>query len=286
MTTTIINWPEWQGGMNPDYKMGNQVLSTIVPEVSGAQWVDVPVTADADSAGGIDGGVQLTEQQSIVRDTLSKIQPQRIITLGGDCAVSEVPFDYLNGLYPDDFGVIWLDAHPDISTINDTHHLHEMVVADLLQVSDSIFAQQIQNPLQSQQVFFAGLQTAELRPMDQLVKHLGMAYAMPEQFINGQPIQDWLISNNIQHVAVHFDLDVLDPDDFRSILPARPHLDRNQFGAAVGSMALDQVISLLTTIGSQTDLVGLSISEHMPWDALNLHQGLSQLPIFNGGLHS
>lgn len=283
MTTMMINWPEWQGGMNPDYQMGNRVLNAIVPEVFDAQHVSVPVSTDADEQGGIEGGVQLVAQQKFVREALMKSQPQRVITLGGDCGVSEVPFDYLHGQYPDDFGVIWLDAHPDISTIRDTHHLHEMVVADLLHASDSEFAQQVQNPLRPAQVCFAGLQVAALRPMDQLVKTMGMATATPEQLSQGQPIQDWLTTHGIQHVAVHFDLDVLDPEDFRSILPAKPHFDQAQFGAAIGSMTLDQVMALLTEVSHQADLVGLSIAEHMPWDALNLHRGLNQLPIFNGG---
>ncbi|WP_125571007.1 arginase family protein [Lacticaseibacillus songhuajiangensis] len=286
MTTMMLNWPEWQGGMNPDYQMGNRVLRAIVPEILDALQVNVPVSPDANKKSGIDGGVQLANQQQFARDALVKNKPQRVITLGGDCAVSEVPFDYLNGRYPDDFGVIWLDAHPDISTISDTHHLHEMVVADLLHASNSEFAQQVQNPLRPAQVFFAGLTVAALRPMDQLVRDMGLATATPQQLRQGHPIQDWLVAHAIRHVALHFDLDVLDPDDFRSILPAKPHFDRAQFGAAIGSMTLDQVIALLTNVSHQADLVGLSIAEHMPWDALNLHRGLNQLPIFNGGRQS
>lgn len=90
-----------------------------------------------------------------------------------------------------------------------------------------------------------------------------------------------MVQNGIKHVAVHWDLDVLDPDDFKSILPAEPYLDRSQFGAAIGSMTLDQVIKLLTDVGTDADLVGLTIAEHMPWDAIRLRKGLSKLKIFS-----
>ena len=241
----------------------------------------VPISQTAESTGMVDGDQALLDQHTQVRAALANVQPNRVITLGGDCAVSAVPFDYLHGRYPDDFGVIWLDAHPDISTVKDSHHFHEMVVSNLLKVSGSGFDQDIEHPLQPNQVFFAGLIEADLRPMDRLVKDLGIAVATPEQLENGSPIKSWMAQNGIKHVAVHWDLDVLDPDDFKSILPAEPYLDRSQFGAAIGSMTLDQVIKLLTDVGTDADLVGLTIAEHMPWDAIRLRKGLSKLKIFS-----
>lgn len=280
-TTLQIDWPQWQGGMNPNYQIGNEVLSAIVPHQSKRQSVVVPVANQASPLAGIDGGKQLQGQMAFVRDKLTQLAPQRVITLGGDCSVSEVPFDYLHGRYPEDFGVIWLDAHPDISTIADSHHLHEMVVADLLQKSDSIFEKKVQRPFKASQFYFAGLQTTALRPMDQLVQTLNMNYATPKMLTQGRPVTDWLLANQVRHVAVHFDLDVLDPDDFHAILPAQPHLDRHRFGAAIGALQLAQVMRLLVQIGKTVDIVGLTLAEHMPWDAIRLQQGLAQLSIFN-----
>lgn len=280
-TTLQIDWPQWQGGMNPNYRIGNDVLSAIVPYQSKRQSVAVPVANQANALVGVAGGAQLQTQMTFVHDKLTQLAPQRVITLGGDCSVSEVPFDYLHGRYPDNFGVIWLDAHPDISTIADSHHLHEMVVADLLQKSGSVFAKKVQHPFRTNQVYFSGLQTTALRPMDQLVQTLNMNYATPKMLRQGTPVTDWLVAHQIQHVAIHFDLDVLDPDDFRSILPAQPHLDRRQFGAAIGALQLSQAIQLLVQIGNVADIVGLTLAEHMPWDAIRLQQGLSQLSIFN-----
>ena len=35
-------------------------------------------------------------------------QPEKIITLGGDCSSSQVPFDYLHGKYGDSVDIIWM----------------------------------------------------------------------------------------------------------------------------------------------------------------------------------
>ncbi len=42
------------------------------------------------------------------------------------------PFDYLHGIYKKT-GIIWIDAHPDVSTINDGYPMaHAMVLGSLM----------------------------------------------------------------------------------------------------------------------------------------------------------
>ncbi|NVY95934.1 arginase family protein [Lactobacillus sp. DCY120] len=229
-----LNWPQWQGGMDPNYQIGQEILAAIVPPSQTTPTMTVPVSSQATPLAGIDGGKQLYDQKKYVQQLLDAQQPQHLLILGGDCSVSATPFDYLHGKYPNDFGVIWLDAHPDISTPQDFHHLHEMVVADLLGQSHSIFSEALRYPLVPDQIFLAGLQVQELRPMDHLASDLKLAYATPDALTIAESVLKWLKSKGIHHVVIHFDLDALDPDDFRSILPAQPHLDRTSFGACLG----------------------------------------------------
>jgi len=42
--------------------------------------------------------------------------PARIVTLGGECAVSVAPFAELARRYGDDLAIIWIDANPDSGT--------------------------------------------------------------------------------------------------------------------------------------------------------------------------
>lgn len=282
--TVRLALPQWQGGMNPAYMMGARILSAIVPESPTTPTVTVPLSglADAMPTDSVDQQGALLDQMTRTYDILAELGPRRVITLGGDCSVSEAPFDYLHTIYPEHFGVIWLDAHPDISTPESSRHIHEMVVANLMCRGAKEFNEIIHTPLTADELLYAGLKVDELRPMDHLATDLPIEVIRPEKLdVDDKPVEQWLARKHIKHVAVHWDLDVLDPDDFRSILPAQPYLDRSGFGAAIGSLKLSQVFRLLSTLSRESDLVGLSIAEHMPWDAINLNKGLSLLPIFN-----
>ena len=244
--------PQWQGGMNQNYRIGSKILEAIVPESSQTPTLHIPVSNAAETENEkIDAEKTLLKQMQVTFDTLQLKQPKRVITLGGDCSISEAPFDYLHGQYPDNFGMIWLDAHPDISDPKTSHHIHEMVVANLLHKGAENFNRQVKNPLKPNQVLMAGLQYEQLRTMDQKVKDLNLSYVTPSVLVNNSDkVIEWLKVNEIKHVAIHLDLDVLDPDDFRSILPAEPGINRSQFGAAIGTMKLAAVIRLLQDVGS------------------------------------
>jgi arginase len=38
-----------------------------------------------------------------------------MVTLGGECSVSIVPFNYLTAKYKNDIAIVCMDAHPDIT---------------------------------------------------------------------------------------------------------------------------------------------------------------------------
>lgn len=115
-----------------------------------------------------------------------------------------------------------------------------MVLGNLLGEGATNFAKKVNTPLKPKQIMFAGLQ--EMLPHEkESVKRLGIKHidpAVPSQ--NSQAIIDWIEENEFKYIAIHFDLDVLSPIDFRDILPAEPHLEK--FEAAVGDITLSQVI--------------------------------------------
>lgn len=45
----------------------------------------------------------------------------------------------------------------------------------------------------------------------------------------------------------------------------------------MGQLTLPEVANLLTQLDQNAELVGLTVAEHMAWDALNLRQSLSGL---------
>jgi arginase len=64
---------------------------------------------------------------------LKVIDPQHILTLGGDCSVSVAPFSWLAQRYGADLAVLWIDSHPDVGTPSGRYSgYHAMVVAVLI----------------------------------------------------------------------------------------------------------------------------------------------------------
>lgn len=276
--------PQWQGGSNPNYYFGAELLSHIVPVGKKAETIRVPVknnlAENLPTQNGIEGEKELLQQFDDTMTILQDKQPDKVITLGGDCAVSQAPFAYLNEKYNGNLGVLWLDAHPDIATIDGSTNVHEMALGSLIGRGAPQFNKKMNTLIKTENVMFAGLKYEDLRPKDQDVNRLNLRYATPDDLANDSSvITNWLKENQIQQVAVHFDLDVLSPKDFRSIYPGEPHLKK--FDAAVGSMTLQQVVRVLSDISANSEMVGLTIAEHMPWDAMNLHEALSKVDIFN-----
>lgn len=284
MKTIRLDIPQWQGGNNPNYVFGSELLSIIVPQVSSIKTVKVPVNISFDEElkqkNGIEGEEALKKQMKDTEEVLIQENPDRIIVIGGDCSVSQVPFDYLSGKYGEKLGILWLDAHPDVSTVETSTRNHEMVLNNLISGEGSTLASMVKNPINKNKVMLAGLIYDDLREKDQIVNIKKISYATPSQLKNDSNILvDWIQKENIKHVAVHFDLDVLDPQDFRSIYPAEPYLE--SFDAAIGELKLEHIGRILGDISKYSNIVGLTIAEHLPWEAMRLRNMLSEVSIFH-----
>lgn len=284
--TLRLLWPQWQGGLNPDYVLGSQLLACIAPPSDTDETITVPVrrdfTAPCTLREGVSYGDPLLEQMGEAKKILAEKQPGRVIVFGGDCSVTQVPFDYLSGKYGDEIGILWLDAHPDISTTETTSHLHEMPLSSLLGCSPRSALTKVAHPYSPNRVFMAGLIEEDLRPMDKMCRDLKLKIGAPEDLAkDSRPVLDWIQENGIRCLAVHWDLDVLSPVDFRSIYPAEPYTRAEDFPAAVGRMRLRDIARLLGDASGLCDIVGLSITEHLPWDAFNLRKTLAGISIFN-----
>lgn len=277
--------PQWQGGVNPGYVFGAELLPVIAPPGKRDETVAIPVAREFDApmetVDGIDWGGVLLSQMNSVRQTLEEKRPDRLIVFGGDCSVTQVPFDYLSGRYGRDLGILWLDAHPDISSPDMTSHLHEMPLSNLLGRNPGSEITRVHCPFPAEKVFMAGLIEERLRPMDQACRDLHLRTASPEALArSSEPVLEWIRETGIRRLAVHWDLDVLSPVDFRSIYPAEPDTDPDAFPAAVGRMKLREVGRLLADASSAAELVGLSITEHLPWDAFRMRETLAGIPLF------
>ena len=275
--TIRLLFPEWQGGIHPGYAMGAEILSLVAPQGQQCETIRVPVAETFDKELEFTHGTYETSailaQQKTAYQLLEAHQPDQIVTFGGDCSVSQAPFDYLHGKYPEHTGILWMDAHPDVSTPKDYSHEHAMVLGNLLGEGAPPIAEIVKHPFTPKQVMYAGLIESKL--MDYEVTRLDqlqIPYATPADLAGGsQPVLQWLRKNKFKHLLVHFDLDVLSPKDFYSLLCHEPHIPPVEY--AVGQLTLADAVRIIADASKEASLVGLTIAEYLPWDIVNIRSG-------------
>ena len=143
--TIRLIYPQWQGAdiakwitEVPDpqqasrgYYLGAQLLDFLAPD-NGQKTVTVPVATALTERKVTDGVLDrdiLVSQTKAALDILEIENPDKIVTLGGECSVSVVPFTYLAEKYKNDVAMIWIDAHPDITLPGDVYPAyHAMAV--------------------------------------------------------------------------------------------------------------------------------------------------------------
>lgn len=282
-TTLRLNMPQWQGGDEPAYRFGSELLRWLAPPHDGPQET-VAVPASDGSTALVDQGIKwrdaLLSQARSARAAIERYQPDRIVTLGGDCLVDLAPIAWLSRKYGDKLGVLWVDAHPDVMSAAEFSHAHAHVLAMLLGRGDEDFAAEVPEKLDARRVMIAGMKGWSPTE-DPILKELGLRHIPPADIAErSQPVLDWIEAEGITHLAVHFDLDVLDPAHFSPLLFNRPGLPEDAFdGVEQGRMRLEQMVRLLKDAGAAADMVGLAITEHLPWDMLRLKNSLAELPI-------
>ena len=97
--TLRLNFPQWQGGTEPAYRFGSELLRWLAPTHEGPEeTVEVPA-ADGQPLPleqSIKARTALLSQARAARAAIERHQPERIVVLGGDCLVDLAPMAYLN----------------------------------------------------------------------------------------------------------------------------------------------------------------------------------------------
>ena len=80
------------------------------------------------------------------------------------------------------------------------------------------------------------------------------------------------------HALVHLDIDVLDPCQFHSTYFANPELVGD--GSGGGRMTMEKLSDVLKWIAQNTNIVGLTIAEYLPFEEHKLHNIFADIKIF------
>lgn len=230
--TLRLVFAQWQGGNNPLYYLGSQLLEWLAPKPQGpVEYVEVPEPGKETLPleGGIIARSALLRQASNAHRLIDRHNPDRLVVLGGDCLIDLVPFAYLNERYDGKLAVLWVDAHPDVMTPDDFRHAHAMVLGNLLGEGDREFGAHVRIPVKPENVMYAGLQqTSDMET--EFINRLNLRRAGPVELAeNSKPVLDWLKAIGARYLAVHLDLDVLDVSKFHSLYFGRPNVPAGAF---------------------------------------------------------
>ena len=279
--TIRLLYPDHVSGGLDAYHFGAELLAHILPANANQPLVRVDIAPPDGREKPVTGGICAEDEVLAgIRDAQRKIaaeRPDRIITIGGNCLVSLAPFDYLHGLYPN-AGIIWIDAHPDVSTPKDGYpRAHAMVLGSLLGHGAPQLAAEMKNAkFRPDEILYVGLQGLH-DYQEKFLRDAGVPYrAQTDSFVPDEEIRAFM--GRFEHILVHFDIDVLDEHFFHSTYFANPELVGD--GAGGGRMRMDQLAQVLRTITEHAEVVGFTIAEYLPFDEHRLHRMLAGIKLF------
>lgn len=281
MKTIRLLYPDHVSGGLDTYYFGADLLQYILPQNPNQPVVKVDIIPPNSKEKAVTNGIYAEKEVLLgIRDAqekISKENPDRIITIGGNCMVSLAPFDYLHGKYKK-VGIIWIDAHPDVSTLNDGYpNAHAMVLGSLLGYGAAQLTREIKNSLfKPDEIFYIGLQPLH-DYQEKYLDDMGVKYKVQDKtFVTSSEINDFI--GRFDHILIHFDIDVLDEHFFHSTYFANSELVGD--GAGGGKMTIERLSEVLRLITENTDVVGFTIAEYLPFDEHRLHKMFAEINLF------
>ena len=281
MKTIRLLYPDHVSGGLDTYYFGADLLQYILPQNPNQPVVKVDIIPPNSKEKAVTNGIYAEKEVLLgIRDAqekISKENPDRIITIGGNCMVSLAPFDYLHGKYKK-VGIIWIDAHPDVSTLNDGYpNAHAMVLGSLLGYGAAQLTREIKNSLfKPDEIFYIGLQPLH-DYQEKYLDDMGVKYKVQDKtFVTSSEINDFI--GRFDHILIHFDIDVLDEHFFHSTYFANSELVGD--GAGGGKMTIEKLSEILRLITKNTDVVGFTVAEYLPFDEHRLHKMFAEINLF------
>lgn len=299
--TLKLVYPQWQGGdiaaffkdLKPSeaakgYVLGAQILNLLVSNLNenldkNTAVVPISVDYESDKSGkrlaqdGIIDKFILQTQTKKAFELLWAKNPAKILTLGGECAVSVAPFSYLSEKYKDEVAMIWIDAHPDLGVVGDDFYkgYHAMAVSAL--VGDKTLSDEFALPahIKSQNVLFIGLNSNEAQHYNDRRESLGIQAIWGKDIFANEAkalsaIRAWVAQSRAKKVLIHLDLDVLNPKELYIAV------------GDSGILSTAQVVSAINAVSQNAEVVGLTIAEHLPKTEIKLKELISKLPLIRG----
>jgi arginase len=260
------------------YHLGSRLLQTLAPPADGPVAV-VPVDTNQDGLTAIDGVFArdiVLGQLKAALALITEHDPDRIVTLGGECSVSVAPFSYLASKYGDDLAVIWVDAHPDTGMPECQYDgYHAMAVSHILGHGDQRIVSALPAAVDAARVALAGLHAWE-EDQEPFTTGWGLTTIAPADLNAGsEPLLEWLRSTGCSKVAIHLDVDSVDSNEIVLGLGMEP-----------GGLTREALLRTLQDVSAVADVVAITVAEYLPRQVIAMQNLLGQLPLLGADVHS
>jgi arginase len=292
--TPRLLWPQWQGAgtasvqaLAPEfpfqvarrgYAVGSAVLAAVLPANQGPT-AAAPVAMDdtgLEPADGIEAKQVILTQLARALEVIRQHDPARIVTLGGECAVSVAPFSELARRYGDDLAIIWIDSHPDIGTPASQYPgFHAMAVAALTGHGHPDVQELLPAIVAPDRVALVGLHAWAEDDIANVGDWGIRAFSPDDLRGTTQPLGDWLAATGCTRVAIHFDVDTIDSNELVLGLGAEP-----------GGLTTAQVRRIVDGLASCADVVGITVAEFIPRQVMHLQQLLTTFPLLGASTYT
>jgi arginase len=202
-------------------------------------------------------------------EVIRQHDPARVVTLGGECAVSVAPFSELARRYGEDLAIVWIDSHPDVGTpASEYPGFHAMAVAALTGHGPPEVQQLLPATVSPGRVALVGLHSWAEDDIANVAQWGIRSFSPGDLGGTTQPLLDWLAATGCARVAIHFDVDTIDSNEIVLGLGAEP-----------GGLTSAQVRRIVGDIDAVAEVVGITVAEFIPRQVMHLQQLLTGFPL-------
>ncbi|PSR16303.1 arginase [filamentous cyanobacterium CCP3] len=254
--TLNLFFPQWQGSARLELYEGAKLLHKALQNKISFEQVPISLTYSLTTEKNIFGYSQILSQLLNACEVIQLHNPERVLTIGGDCGVEIAPISFLNNKYNQSLNILWLDAHSDLNTPSSSPsaHFHGMPLRVLLGEGDAEILKLAFSSLRPDQIFLIGAREFDLAEKS-LIREKGLSI-FPARDINLESFGDVFSALNdtdSNKIYIHLDLDVIDPEGFPHVACPTP-----------GGIYVEKLKSFLNFLRKNFDVVGFSVLEFLP----------------------
>ena len=249
-------FPQWQGsGATKELFFGAKKIGNHFCDRLNFTEVEVDTQLLNKTQNGIYAYSSIVAQLNKASDIIQDQNPDRILTIGGDCGVELAPVSFLNQQYSNDLAVIWFDAHGDLNIPEESfsHHFHGMPLRSLLGDGDKKIIESCFTSITPNQVILAGGRDYDPAEKAFLLKNALKNCSVSQLTEENERIVELIQGSGFKNLYIHIDLDVLDPGCF----PFVNYPSKN-------GVSLEILAKTITTLKNNFSIVGFSIVEFSP----------------------